>query len=203
MRGLFLPHDRENASEKKTHTSNNDEEDDLPNSIEENGRYSEGESEEIYYIANTRMRESELKKSEMKMICLISFHRILPFIDAETDDIDKVDEIDPNDRHCSRYFSSGNDSKCRYKKGENYRSRVSHNSESSDIKPRDKKSDGYENREDNKNKLTVFLGCFTRVCQIELYSKTRKNDKANKRESSSESWYTIGEIDTIEYEDIP
>lgn len=104
--------------EKETHESDDHKEDDFPHRIEKYSRYSEGESKEIYYIANFRVRESEFEETEMQVMRLISLHRIFSFQDAKTYDIDEIDEIDTDHRHSRRDLSSCDDSECRDEEGE-------------------------------------------------------------------------------------
>mgnify|MGYP003597706574 CR=1 FL=1 len=57
----------------------------------------------------------------MEVMGLISFHWIFSLHDADSDDIDKINEIDSDDRHCGRDFSSCNDCKCGNKEGKDNR----------------------------------------------------------------------------------
>ena len=90
---LFFAYLREYLSQKETHERDDHKEDDLVDSIEKYGCNPERESQEVYYIANIRMRKTKLEKTEMEVMRLISLHRIFPFHDADTDDVDEVDEV--------------------------------------------------------------------------------------------------------------
>ena len=92
---LLLPYFREYLRQKETYERDYDEEDDLPDRIEKYRCDSERESQEVYYIANIRMRKTKFEKTEVEVMRLISLHRIFPFHDADTDDVDEVDEVYP------------------------------------------------------------------------------------------------------------
>lgn len=51
--------------------------------------------------------------------------------------------------------------------------------------------------------MTVFYRSLSRIGQIQLHGKARKDDEANQRKSPSKTRNAIRKIDTIEYEDIP
>lgn len=150
-----------------------------------------------------RVWESELEKPKVQMVCLISFHGIFSFQDADSDHIDEVDEVYTCHWHRCSDFSSDHDRESSYEKCEDDRPRITHNPSTTDITSCHEKCHRYEDSEDHEDELAIFLRCLGRIGEVELQCESSKDHKCDKRISSGESGDTIRKIDTIKYEYIP
>jgi hypothetical protein len=137
------------------------------------------------------------------MMSLVSAHRIVSIHHTGSDDIDKVDEIDTHDGHSGCNLSSGDDSECRYKKGEYDCPRVTYDARSMDIMIGYDHRYWYEDREKNEDELAILLRSFGGIGEGEFQGEESEYDKGDDRETRSETRDTIREIDTIEHQYIP
>lgn len=168
---LFFPHNRKYFCHEQGNDRDKNKKYDFPFSIEKNGCHSEARSKDIYDIANVCMSESEFEKSKMEVMRLVSFHRIFPLHDTDTNDIDKVDEIDSYYRHCGCDFTTCDDRERRDKKCEKYRTRIAHNPSAFDIMSSYECGNRQEYHDQDQDKLAIFDGSLGRICEIELQSE--------------------------------
>ena len=110
---LSLLHYREDLRHEDCHECDDDEECDLASRIEEYRCDSESSGKDIYDIANICLSESELEKTVVKVVGLISSHRVGPCEHPHSYHIDEVDEIDTDHRHRCRDLPTCDDSECR------------------------------------------------------------------------------------------
>ncbi len=149
------------------------------------------------------MSESEFEKPEVKVMRSISFHRIFSLYETYSDDIERIDQIYPEDTHSGCDFSSCDDSGCCDQKREYHRSTISDKSKSFDIYSCHEKCHGNNDREERKKKGWIFTDKRIFIEEKELHGQSSHNDKRNKRKTPSESRNTIRKIQRIKYEYIP
>lgn len=113
----------------------------------------------------------------MEVVCLISLHRILPFHDAYTDDVDEVDEINSEHRHCCRNLASCDDSESRDEESEHDRPRISHESLTRYIESCDSECDRYDDREYDEEKVAIFFCCRGCIDEKEFDRESAKDEK--------------------------
>lgn len=138
--GLFFFHFFENLCEKYSHSSYDNKKDNFPDTREKYCSNSKNTREKINNKSNLRLSESEFHESEMKMMGLISFHRILSFENTCRDNIDKINEIYSQYRYCCSNLSSCNYRECCNQKCEHNGSRISHDQPARDIASSEEKS---------------------------------------------------------------
>lgn len=109
----------------------------------------------------------------MQMMRLISFHWIDSFSQASENNRNKIDKIESKYAHSGGNFSTSNDGKCRNKKAKHNSARIPNNNISSTVKISKNKRRRKNNRENHKNKSTIFLSSKCRIGQVELDSKKR------------------------------
>ncbi len=172
--------------EKYCHSGNDHKENNLPNSWEKYGCNTKYTGEEIDDKSYLRLREPEFHESVMKMMRLISFHRILSLENTSRDHIDEVDEVESKDRHGSCNFPPCNNCKSCNEKCKHDSSRVTHDEFSRDIGTCEEECYRYDNRKNREEKSTIFLAINTCISDIELECEGSKDNKANERKSTSE-----------------
>ncbi len=137
------------------------------------------------------------------MMTLISLHRINSFTKSSKDDIDEINQIEPKHTRSRRDFSAGHDGKCRDKKCEHNRPRISHHNLSPTISNRQKKRRWENNRQNQQNKSAIFLRGNTCIYQVQFDCEHPENQKSNRRNTTRHPRDSIRKIDGIEDECIP
>lgn len=168
---LFFPHNRKYFCHEQGNDRDKNKKYDFPSRIEKYGRHSEARSKDIYDIANVCMSESELEQAKMEVMSLVSFHRTFPLHNADTHDIDEIDEVYSYYRHCGCDLPSGDDRERRDKKCEKYRTRIAHNPSAFDIMSSYECGNRQEYHDQDQDKLAIFDGSLGRICEIELQSE--------------------------------
>lgn len=139
----------------------------------------------------------------MKMEGLVSFHRIFSLHDASCDDVDKVDEIDAENRDSGSDFSTGDDSESSNQKSQHDRPRIAHDDSAGDIGSSEQICHGNDDCQDCEKEAAIFLARLACICEIELESKSSKDDEGNERKASCKPRDSVREIDRIKHDDIP
>lgn len=119
--GLFFLYFFEDFCEKYRHYSNHHKEYELANCREKYCRYTKYDREKIDNESDLSLLESKLQESIMEMVCLVSLHRILSFEEPCSDDIDKVDQIESEDRYGCGDLATSDDRQSRYEESEHDR----------------------------------------------------------------------------------
>lgn len=101
---LFLLHNGKDFRHEECNNRDKNKEDNFPFGIKKNSCYSKTRSEDIDNIANICMSESEFKKPEMEVVGLVSFHGIFPLHNADTYNINEINQINTDNGHrCSDF----------------------------------------------------------------------------------------------------
>jgi hypothetical protein len=147
--------------------------------------------------------ESELHQTVVEMMSLISLHRILPLEDASCDDIDKVDDIDPEYCHSSCNLATSDDRESSYEKCEHNSPRVTHDHSTRDIRSSQSIGDRDDDRQDREEESAIFLSCESSIGEIELHCETCEYGECDQSKSARQTWDSVREVHCVENYDIP
>ncbi len=115
---LFLFYFFEYFREKYSHNSDNHKKDNFANSRKEYSCNTKYTRKRIYNKSNLLLGKSQFHKAIMKMVGLISFHRVLSLQNTSRDHIYKVDQIESKDRNSRGNLTTYNDRQGRYEEPE-------------------------------------------------------------------------------------
>lgn len=137
------------------------------------------------------------------MMNSIACEWIFLVVESHEYDIERIDQIDSENRRHSSYFPSGYDSECRYHKSDEHGSRFSEQYEGFHaIQPSDENGrDEYGETEEHKS--GIDLGRRSRIYEIQLERQDCHDEKRHERESRCKTRNPVRPIDGIEDHHIP
>ncbi len=134
---------------------------------------------------------------------LVSSHRILPIENTSRDHIHEVDQIDPENTHSSCDLATTDDSERRNQESEHDRPWVAHDHSSRYISSCQIPCDRDDDSEDSEEESAILLAGDRRIREIEFHGESGEYDECDESKSARQTWDSVGEVHSIEHNDIP
>ncbi len=115
----------------------------------------------------------------MKVMSSVSLHRIFSLDETNSDHIEGIDEVDPEDTHRGGNLASDDDGARCYDKTEHDGPGISYESRSLHIEPSHKKCRWNNNCHESEKKLGILLDQWILIYEIELQGESCHDDKAH------------------------